>query len=178
MQKSKRKLICDLQHDSVINTLKTFPDRYRHHATTAYQGVWQLNLLHCNRDAMFFQMIDKTFSLDCSKSKKSDASIIRLKITPLQTKTILDFSLQWPKLTGILLFCFPILWISFQAFLLFSGAFDLLFIPITLLLFALEIIVIIIRKKHDFLAIRVFENILLKNFVEYCHHSEENENHI
>lgn len=178
MQKSKRKLIFHLPYDSVINTLKTFQDRYQHHATSDHQGIWQLNLLHHNQNTMFFQMIDKIFSLDCSKSKKSDASIIQLKITPSETKTILDFSLQWPKLTGILLFCFPVFWIIFQAFLLFNGAFDLIYIPITLLLLALEITVIIIRKKHDFLAIRVFENILLKNFGEYCHRSEENENRI
>ena len=178
MQKSKRKLICHLPYDSVINTLKTFQDRYRHHVTKDHQGIWQLNLLHYNQNTMFFQMIDKTFSLDCSKSKKSDASIIQLKITPSETKTILDFSLRWPKLTSILLFCFPVFWIIFQAFVLFSGVFDLIHIPITILLFAWEIIVIITRKKHDLLAIRVFENILLKNFGEYCHRSEENESRI
>ena len=131
----------------------------------------------------YFERLGQSFNFKTILDEKGNeyvvlASIIQLKITPSETKTILDVSLRWPKLTSILLFCFPVFWIIFQAFVLFSGVFDLIHIPITILLFAWEIIVIITRKKHDLLAIRVFENILLKNFGEYCHRSEENESRI
>ena len=101
MLKLKTSLIVNISQNLVIDKLMTFPERYEHHFSNSYKGIWQCKLLDIKKDTIIFQFIDKSF--DFSKGIKTEAPLIVLKTEQNETKTTIQVSLQWIKLKIILL---------------------------------------------------------------------------
>ena len=68
MLKLKTSLAVNISQSLVMDKLMTFPERYRHHFSNSYKGIWQCELVDIKKDAIIFQFIDKSF--DFSKGKK------------------------------------------------------------------------------------------------------------
>ena len=77
MSRLKAKFYFRTSPDRILDQLKSFPNRYKHHRSLDDKGIWEFRLFDSKQNKLTFQLIDKTFVFDTSKgSQKSEASVI------------------------------------------------------------------------------------------------------
>ena len=162
MLKLKTSLAVNISQSLVMDKLMTFPERYRHHFSNSYKGIWQCELVDIKKDAIIFQFIDKSF--DFSKGKKTEAPLIVLKTLQNEKGTTIQISLQWIKSKIILLALSLVFFVACCVLLLCASAFGMAILFFSIL--GLCIYWIIFTRKHDILAFNVFNKLLIKNFEE------------
>ena len=162
MLKLKTSLAVNISQSLVMDKLMTFPERYRHHFSNSYKGIWQCELVDIKKDAIIFQFIDKSF--DFSKGKKTEAPLIVLKTLQNEKGTTIQISLQWIKSKIILLALSLVFLVACCVLLLCASAFGMAILFFSVL--GLCIYWIIFTRKHDILAFDVFTKLLTKNFGE------------
>lgn len=165
MSRLKAKFYFRTSPDRILDQLKSFPNRYKHHRSLDDKGIWEYRLFDSKQNKLTFQLIDKTFVFDTSKgSQKSEASVIVMETESTETGTKLSVSLRWlPWKTVLLTFPASFL-IAFFSFMAFAGEFEFVFLFTALFILITDICAIIAIRKHDILAFNVFIKLLNKNF--------------
>ena len=144
-----------------------FSKRYTHYQFNEQKSVWTFNTVSEHDGALMVQLIDKTFEPPRG-NVSSDQPYIHLNITQAEADVKLTDRLKWkrwelPLAIGGFVFCLAIALSLLLISALGSKAFV---VGLGLMLFDASLFAawLIRNIRHDLLAMKVFEELLCKNF--------------
>lgn len=154
----------------VMGLISDFPRRYHNYYHRYPDGRWKCELLDQTTNTVQLRLVDQIYEPPRGIHVQSESPVFHISLHQESCNVILRYKYKWNKLTFVL-GCFY----TFVALLMFalglymisvefskSGYIVPLFLSAFLLV--LELVWLIRKKKHDQLTIRVFHELLHKNF--------------
>lgn len=153
--------------DEIHSCLLMFSTRYQHYYSNRTASYWKCNIVG-NHPKLILQLVDLSFEPPRGNKVRADAPYIEVKFEKEKGIVYINYSLHWQKWKIILTFATVFVLLSlFVAPIIQAQLRGALTIPAFLIMSALPVsfVVWIIKNiRHDFTTIKVFQDLVAKNF--------------
>lgn len=153
--------------EEIQHKFSDFPRRYHHYQSPNQENIWTFRIISGNSSDFVIQLIDKTFEPPRGRVC-SDQPYIYIRFLQKGENVTLTYWMEWQKWKQVLIaFGFGfILSISLANIVLSLLSNKPFWVGAGLLVISIYVLFLwlVQNKRHDLLAIKVFEELLQKNF--------------
>ncbi len=165
-----RLLLCNTTISMARDTIAGFPRRYHSHSQKGFSGLWKCVLLRASETMIQLQLVDDRFETPRGQNVPSEAPIFHIVLEQVGSDVMLVFRYKWKKLICLFVgfFMFVILTsLLLTLHLYVSGDLKTAWMPFAVAIFLLSLGILWWKSnvRHDALAVKMFIELLRKNFM-------------
>lgn len=160
----------DIKIENVQYAISNFVHRYQRYYRKNLSGVWKCRLLRRRNNALGLQLVDRKYEVVRGINVEPESPVIWLSFRQENVDVILTYQLCYRKkdlLVRVLLVLGMALTFGMMSYYIFSTPLSWRTLPIFLFLIGIlvtGIVWVVQEHRHNILIIRVFEELLQKNF--------------